>query len=144
MNANEQVLLADAELGAHRFGRAVLDDAQPHRVAQRRWQPVDAGERAREFLALLGDLVGARLQGRDAVRCAFAALVVVERIVVQIGAAAPRGAGGRTAQIIAAGSMSSLEKRVTLYGSRCALDPGFNPSRSRSASHSGRGISTSM
>ena len=49
----------------------------------------------------------------------------------------------RRSQIIAAGSMSSLEKRVTLRGTRCALEPGFRPSRSRSASHSGRGISTS-
>ena len=56
---------------------------------------------------------------------------------------AARAAAAPRAQIIAAGSMSSLEKRVTLRGSRCALEPGFRPSRSRSASHSGRGISTS-
>ena len=43
----------------------------------------DAGE----LLALLGDLVGARLLAGDAVRGAFAALVVVERVVVLVAAA---------------------------------------------------------
>ena len=82
VDANEQVLLADAELGADRLGRAVLDDAQPHRVAQRRRQAVDAGEDARELLALLGDLVGSRLAAGDGVAGALGAVVVVERFVV--------------------------------------------------------------
>ncbi len=49
----------------------------------------------------------------------------------------------RPRQIIAAGSGSSFENRVTRRGSRCTATPGASPSCSRSAVYSARGSSTS-
>ena len=86
VHANEQVLLADAELGADRRRRPFLDDAQHDRVAQRRRQPLDAIERVGELFAPRGDLCGAGAVARDVVAGALVVVAVVERDVVRVAA----------------------------------------------------------
>ena len=54
-----------------------------------------------------------------------------------------RSLGAAARQIIAAGSKSSAEKRVSRRGRRCTFEPVARPRRSRSACQSARGISTS-
>ena len=62
MHADEQVFLADAERLADGRGRLIVEQAQPDDIAQGGRQRVDARERTRQQLALLGDFVGSRLR----------------------------------------------------------------------------------
>ena len=108
VQAHEQVLLADAEPRADLGGVALVEHAQPHHVAQRRRQRLDALQRTAQPLALLGDFVGARLRAgmRRARRrspassssdsCSGAAAHAVDDLVLEHGRqpGAQRGAAG--------------------------------------------------